>query len=95
MGLFSFKINSSNKIFAHRLKRYRDAQKQRPYDFRIQIKIAELCREYGKNEEAIEEYLHAAEQIKNKNHYQVICSIYNNILLLEPGKKDVYFFLSL
>jgi len=84
------KDKNSPKAFDKTLNEYLDTAKSSPEDIRIHIKIAELYLKNNNRDQAISEYLFAANAYRGKKLFQIAISIYNHILSIDPGQTAVY-----
>ena len=72
------------------LEDYLEIAKNEPENTGVHMKIADLYLKQGKKEEAIKEYLYAAETYAKEELYQLTMSIYKTVLSIDPTLVNVY-----
>ena len=85
-----FKKQTTQDKFKDSLDKLQKLQVQNPADLRVRVKIAELYLEYGRKEEAIGEYLAAANAYQTKRLFQIAVAIYNHAISIDPDQVDIY-----
>jgi tetratricopeptide (TPR) repeat protein len=90
MKLSFFKRESPEKKFQETLDKYQKAAEENPGDLRLRVKVAELYLEHGKKDDAISEYLVAAQAYCEKRVFQIAVAIYKHIISVDPDHIEVY-----
>lgn len=88
MKLFSFL--TKKKKGEKTLEDYLQIAKNEPENTGVHMKIADLLLKKGKKEEAIREYMLAAEAYAREELYQLAVSIYKTVLSIDPTLVNVY-----
>lgn len=88
MKLFSF-LKKTKKV-EKTLDDYIQIAKSEPENTGVHMKIADLYLKKGKKDEAIKEYLYAAETYAKEELYQLTMSIYKTVLTIDPTLVAVY-----
>jgi len=86
--LFSF-LKKTKKV-EKTLDDYLQIAKSEPENTGVHMKIADLHLKKGKKDEAIKEYIYAAETYAKEELYQLTMSIYKTVLTIDPTLVVVY-----